>query len=88
MLTIALLAAAGLCLAFAAFCFFGLPYLVAGPLVFDWLRERMTDKVALGGLAAAAISLVWVLHATPALISHGTDVQVVADQMTGGGWQI
>ncbi|MEZ5985702.1 MAG: hypothetical protein R3B94_07100 [Hyphomonas sp.] len=50
--------------------------------------SALTDKVALGGLVAAAISLVWVLQASPALISHGTDVQVVADQMTGSSWQV
>jgi hypothetical protein len=49
---------------------------------------RLTDKAVLGGLVTAAISLVWVLQASPALISHGANVQVVADQMTGGDWQI
>lgn len=87
MLTIALLAAAALCLTFAGFAFFGLPYMLAGPHVFDQLRTRLTDKAALGGLVTAAISLVWVLQASPALISPGTGVQVVADQMMGG-WQI
>ena len=84
----ALLAAAALCLAFAGFCFFGLPYMIAGPRVLDQLRRRLTDKAVLGGLLTAAISLVWVLQASPALISHGSNVQVVADQMTGSGWQI
>jgi hypothetical protein len=88
MMMIALLIAAALCLAFAGFCFFGLPYLVAGPRVLDQLRMRLTDKAVLGGLVTAAISLVWVLQASPALISHGANVQVVADQMTGGDWQI
>jgi hypothetical protein len=87
MMTVLLLSAA-VCLAFAGFCFFGLPYMIVGPRMFDQLRERATDKAILGGLVAAAISLVWVLQASPALISHGADVQVVADQMTGGGWQI
>ena len=84
----ALLAAAALCLAFAGLCFFGLPYMIAGPRVLDQLRRRLTDKALLGGLLTAAISLVWVLQASPALISHGSNVQVVADQMTGSGWQI
>ena len=84
----ALLAVAALCLAFAGFCFFGLPYMIAGPRVLDQLRRRLTDKAVLGGLLTAAISLVWVLQASPALISHGSNVQVVADQMTGSGWQI
>ena len=56
--------------------------------VLDQLRRRLTDKAVLGGLLTAAISLVWVLQASPALISHGSNVQVVADQMTGSGWQI
>lgn len=88
MLMTLLLAAAALCLAFAGFCFFGLPYIFAGPRVLDQLRLRLTDKAMLGGLVTAAISLVWVLQASPALISHGASVQVVADQMTGGSWQI
>jgi hypothetical protein len=88
MMMTALLATAALCLALAGFCFFGLPYMVMGPRVFDQLRERTADKAALGGLLAAAISLVWVLQASPALISHGPGVQVVADQMTGSDWQI
>jgi len=88
MMMFALLAAAALCLAFAGFCFFGLPYLVSGSHMLDRLRVRLTDKAMLGGLLTAAISLVWVLQASPALISHGTNVQVMADQMTGGGWQI
>ncbi|KCZ88497.1 hypothetical protein [Hyphomonas jannaschiana] len=88
MMIFALLAAAALGLAFAGFCFFGLPYLVSGPHMLDRLRLRLTDKAMLGGLLTAAISLVWVLQASPALISHGASVQVVADQMTGGGWQI
>ena len=88
MMMTVLLATAALCLAFAGFCFFGLPYMIAGPRMLDQLRQRATDKVALGGLVAAAISLVWVLQASPALISHGTDVQVVADQMTGSSWQV
>ena len=87
MMIFALLASAAVCLAFAGFCFFGLPYMVMGPRVLDQLRERLTDKAAMGGLLAAAISLVWVLQASPALISPGAGVQVVADQMTGG-WQV
>jgi hypothetical protein len=87
MMTI-LLVAAALCLAFAGFCFFGLPYMLAGPHVLDQLRLRLTDKAVLCGLVTAAISLVWVLQASPALISHGTGVQVVADQMTGSNWQV
>ena len=84
-----LLTVAALCLAFAAFSFFGLPYMVMGPQVLDQLRRRTTDKALLGGLVAAAISLVWVLQASPVLISPGAGVQVVADQMTtGSGWQI
>lgn len=83
-----LLAVAALGLAFAGFCLFGLPYMIAGPRVLDQLRTRLTDKALLGGLVTAAISLVWVLQASPALISHGASVQVVADQMTGGSWQI
>ena len=88
MMMFALLVVAALCLAFAGFCFFGLPYMIAGPRVLDQLRRRLTDKAVLGGLLTAAISLVWVLQASPALISHGSNVQVVADQMTGSGWQI
>ena len=88
MMMFALPAAAVLCLAFAGFCFFGLPYLVSGPHMLDRLRVRLTDKAMLGGLLTAAISLVWVLQASPALISHGPSVQVVADQMTGGSWQV
>ena len=88
MMMTALLTTAALCLAFAAFCLFGLPYMIAGPHMLDQLRLRKTDKALLAGLVTAAISLVWVLQATPALISHGADVQVVADQMTGSGWQI
>ncbi len=88
MMTTILLAAAAMCLAFSAFCFFGLPYMFVGPRVLDQLRLRVTDKAVLGGLVAAAISLVWVLQASPALISHGASVQVVADQMTGSSWQV
>jgi hypothetical protein len=86
-MTIALLTTAALCLFFAAFCFFGVPYLVMGPRVADQLRDRTVDKAILGALLAAAISLVWVLQASPALISPAGDVQVVADQTTGG-WQV
>ena len=88
MTMIALLAAAALCLAFAVFCFFGLPYMLAGPHMFDQLRERLSHKTALGGLITAAIALVWVLQASPVLISPGAGVQVVADQTMGGSWQI
>jgi hypothetical protein len=88
MMTMTLLAVAATCLAFAGFCWFGLPYMIAGPRVLDQLRGRLTDKALLGGLVTAAISLVWVLQASPALISHGPSVQVVADQMTGGSWQV
>lgn len=88
MMMIALLAVAGLCLAFAGFCFFGMPWLLMGPAAFDQLRERTTDKATLGGLLAAAIALVWVLQASPVLISDGAGVQVVADQTMGTGWQI
>ena len=87
MMMMTLLAVAALFLAFAGFCMFGLPYMIAGPRVLDQLRLRLTDKALLAGLLTAAISLVWVLQASPALISHGASVQVVADQMTGG-WQI
>ncbi|MEZ5998549.1 MAG: hypothetical protein R3B98_07645 [Hyphomonas sp.] len=82
-----LLLVAALCLVFAAFCMFGLPYMVMGPRVFDQLRLRTTHKAFAGGLMAAAISLVWVLQASPSLISPVTGVQVIADDMTGG-WQI
>ncbi|KCZ49548.1 MULTISPECIES: hypothetical protein [unclassified Hyphomonas] len=88
MMTMTLLAVAAMCLAFAGFCLFGLPYMIAGPRVLDQLRGRLTDKALLAGLVTAAISLVWVLQASPALISHGPSVQVVADQMTGGSWQV
>ncbi|KCZ84804.1 hypothetical protein HAD_03955 [Hyphomonas adhaerens MHS-3] len=88
MMMTVLLALAALCLVFAGFGFFGLPYLIAGRHVLDQLRLRLTDKAVLTGLVTAAISLVWVLQASPALISHGTGVQVVADQMTGSSWQV
>ena len=88
MMTMTLLAVAAMCLAFAGFCLFGLPYMIAGPRVLDQLRGRLTDRALLAGLVTAAISLVWVLQASPALISHGPSVQVVADQMTGGSWQV
>ncbi|RAN39260.1 hypothetical protein [Hyphomonas sp. GM-8P] len=88
MMTMTLLAVAAMSLAFAGFCLFGLPYMIAGPRVLDQLRGRLTDKALLAGLVTAAISLVWVLQASPALISHGPSVQVVADQMTGGSWQV
>ena len=39
MMMFALLAAAALCLAFAGFCFFGLPYLVSGSHMLDRLRK-------------------------------------------------
>jgi len=87
MLTI-LSTTAALCLAFAGFCFFGMSYMLAGPRMMDQLRARLTDKAMLGGLMTAAIALVWVLQASPALISPAAGVQVVADQMTGSGWQI
>jgi hypothetical protein len=87
MMTLLLVAAAA-CLAFAGFCFFGLPYMIAGPRVLDQLRLRLTDKALLAGLVTAAISLVWVLQASPPLISHGASVQVFADQMMGGTWQV
>ncbi len=88
MMMTVLFATAALSLVFAGFCFFGLPYMIAGPHVLDQLRLRLTNKAVLAGLVTAAISLVWVLQASPALISHGTGVQVVADQMTGGNWQV
>lgn len=88
MTMIALFTAAALCLAFAAFSFFGLPFMMAGHHMLDQLRERLSHKTALGGLIAAAIALVWVLQASPVLISPGAGVQVVADQMTGSSWQI
>jgi len=87
MMMTALLLMAALCLAFSAFCMFGLPYMVMGPRVFDQLVSRTTHKAWAGSLMAAAIALVWVLQASPALISPLGGVQVVADQM-GGGWQI
>ena len=88
MMTMTLLAVAAMCLAFAGFCLFGLPYMIAGPRVLDQLRGRLTDKALLAGLVTAAISLVWVLQASPPLISHGASVQVFADQMMGGTWQV
>ncbi|MEZ5953750.1 MAG: hypothetical protein R3C13_05515 [Hyphomonas sp.] len=86
-MTTALLLLAALCLVFSAFCMFGLPYIVMGPRVFDQLRARASHKVWAGSLLAAAISLVWVLQASPSLISPVSGVQVIADDMTGG-WQI
>ena len=85
---IALLTTAALCLALAAFSFLGLPYLLTGGYFLDQLRERLTHKAVVGGLLAAAISLVWVLQASPALISHAPGVQVITDEITGCGWQI
>jgi hypothetical protein len=48
MMTMTLLAVAATCLAFAGFCWFGLPYMIAGPRVLDQLRGRLTDKALLG----------------------------------------
>ena len=88
MLTTTLLVFAGLCLAFSAFCLFGLPYMVIGPRMFDQLRSRTSHKAMAAGLVAAAISLVWVLQASPALISPMAGVQVGAIDMTGATFRI
>ena len=70
-------------LVFAAFCMFGLPYMLMGPRVFDQLAERREQQVMAGLLVAAAISLVLAPFFASGLISDGSRVQVMAETLTG-----
>jgi hypothetical protein len=76
-------ALAALFLAFAAFCMFGLPYMLMGPRVFDQLAERREQQLMAGLLLAAAISLVLAPFFASGLISDAPRVQVMAETLTG-----
>ncbi len=82
-----LLSTAAVCLLFAAFCMFGLPWMVMGPRMFDQLVERTDHKAAMAMLAAAAIALACAPVASPVLISPSAGVQVGTSSFPGSGWQ-
>ncbi|KCZ55808.1 hypothetical protein HY29_10615 [Hyphomonas beringensis] len=81
-----LLILAALFIAFAAFCAFGLPYMLVGPRMFDEWRDNREQQI-MGGVIVGAIMVLLVSpFASSALISTAGQVQVMADTFVGQGW--
>lgn len=78
-----ILALSALLLAFSAFCVFGLPYLLAGPRLFDEFFRNHEQQVLGALLIAAMIVLTTSPFMTSALISNDVHVQVGAGTYSG-----
>jgi hypothetical protein len=69
-----------LLLAFAAFCAFGMPYMLMGARAFE---ERADLRVMAAGLGAICVLLAALPFAASGLISSGPPMQVFADTFVG-----
>ncbi|MAN47301.1 MAG: hypothetical protein GYB49_13430 [Alphaproteobacteria bacterium] len=81
-----LLIFAALLIAFAAFCAFGLPYMLIGPRMLDEWRDNREQQIMGGVIVGAIMLLVVSPFASSALISATAQVQVMADTFVGQGW--
>ena len=81
MLALTVLAAA--LLFFAAFCFFGAPYLMFGRAALAGMAQRADARFAAGALATLVIALALSPLAVAALISGHDQAQVFAENISG-----
>ena len=70
-------------IAFSAFCTFGVPYMLAGPRMFDEFAENREQQMMAGLLGTAILVLALLPFVSPALISAPSDGQVLADLYLG-----
>lgn len=81
-----LLILAAVLLAFAAFCVFGLSYMLTGPRVFDEFATNREQQLLGGVILSAAIALICLPFVPSALILPASHGQVFADTFTGLFW--